>query len=60
MWHRRCARAMARNSGLRVFVANGYYDLATPYFAMRYTVNHLDLEGDLSGACAWGITTPGT
>jgi carboxypeptidase C (cathepsin A) len=40
--------ALARNSGLRVFVANGYYDLATPYFATRYTVDHLDLEGDLT------------
>lgn len=40
-------QAMTQNPGLRVFVANGYYDLATPYFATRYTMNHLDLEGDL-------------
>ncbi|QEL18003.1 S10 family peptidase [Limnoglobus roseus] len=33
--------AMAQNADLRVFVANGYYDLATPYFATQYTVNHL-------------------
>jgi carboxypeptidase C (cathepsin A) len=39
--------AMVRNPGLRVFVANGYYDLATPYFATRYTMNHLDFGGDL-------------
>ncbi len=39
--------ALARNSGLRVLVANGYYDLATPYLATRYTVDHLDLDGDL-------------
>jgi carboxypeptidase C (cathepsin A) len=39
--------AMARNPGLRVFVANGYYDLATPYLATRYTFDHLDLDGDL-------------
>lgn len=39
--------AMTRNPGLRVFVANGYYDLATPYLATRYTMNHLDLDGDL-------------
>jgi carboxypeptidase C (cathepsin A) len=38
--------AMARNPGLRVFVANGYYDLATPYLATRFTMNHLDLDGD--------------
>ena len=27
-----------------VFVANGYYDLATPYFATEYTFDHLGLE----------------
>jgi carboxypeptidase C (cathepsin A) len=39
--------ALTRNPGLRVFVANGYYDLATPYLATRYTFDHLDLDGDL-------------
>ncbi|HEY7330964.1 MAG TPA: hypothetical protein VH592_25225 [Gemmataceae bacterium] len=39
--------ALARNPGLRVFVANGYYDLATPYLATRYTFDHLDLDGEL-------------
>lgn len=33
--------AMSANADLRVFVANGYYDLATPYTATRYTFNHL-------------------
>ncbi len=36
-------RAMHRNPALRVHVASGYYDLATPYFATRYTLNHLAL-----------------
>ena len=27
-----------------MFVANGYYDLATPYFATEYTFNHLGIE----------------
>ena len=40
-------QAMTQNASLRVFVANGYYDLATPYLATRYTFNHLDLDGDL-------------
>lgn len=35
---------MTRNPYLRVFVANGYYDLATPFFGMEYTVNHLAVE----------------
>jgi carboxypeptidase C (cathepsin A) len=36
--------AMCVNPHLKVHVANGYYDLATPYFATRYTFNHLGLE----------------
>jgi carboxypeptidase C (cathepsin A) len=36
--------AMAENPALQIFVANGYYDLATPYFATRYTFDHLGYE----------------
>lgn len=32
-----------KNGQLRVFVANGYYDLATPFFGTEYTVSHLGL-----------------
>lgn len=39
--------AMNKNPSLKVHVANGYYDLATPYFATRYTFDHLGLEPDL-------------
>jgi len=44
---RELSDALNRNSHLRVFIACGYYDLATPYFAARYTVNHLDIEHSL-------------
>jgi carboxypeptidase C (cathepsin A) len=37
-------KAMAMNPFLKVLIANGYYDLATPYFATQYTFNHMDLE----------------
>lgn len=37
-------QAMARNSHLQVFVAEGIYDLATPYFAMRHTMAQLGWE----------------
>ncbi|MBN1483862.1 MAG: peptidase S10 [Chloroflexia bacterium] len=37
-------KAMCQNQNLRVFIANGYYDLATPYLATEYTVNHLALD----------------
>lgn len=36
--------AMARNPALKVFVGNGYYDLATPYFATEYTFDHLAFD----------------
>ncbi len=35
---------MSTNTHLRVLVANGYYDLPTPFFATEYTVDHLGLE----------------
>jgi carboxypeptidase C (cathepsin A) len=40
-------KAMTMNPFLKVLVANGYYDLATPYFATQYTFNHMDLDESL-------------
>lgn len=37
-------RAMSENPHLKVFVASGYYDLATPYFATIYSLSHLGLD----------------
>ena len=39
--------AIEKNPSLKVFIANGYYDLATPYFAADYTVSHLKLSPTL-------------
>jgi carboxypeptidase C (cathepsin A) len=39
--------AMTQNPYLRVFAACGYYDLATPPFAMEHTRNHLNLPEKL-------------
>jgi len=39
--------AMSKNPALKIIVANGYYDLATPYFATEYTFNHLELDPTL-------------
>ena len=33
--------ALEQNPAMRVLVANGYYDLATPFFATEYTFAHL-------------------
>jgi len=40
-------KAMTINPYLKVFVANGYYDLGTPYFATEYTFDHLGLDEGL-------------
>ncbi len=42
-------QAMTINPHLKVFIANGYYDLATPYFATEYVFNHLGLDETLRG-----------
>jgi carboxypeptidase C (cathepsin A) len=41
--------AMNINPHLKILVANGYYDLATPYYATQYTFNHLNLDPNLRG-----------
>ena len=37
-------KAIHGNPHLKVIVANGYFDLATPYFATDYTFKHLALD----------------
>jgi len=39
--------AMTYNPHLKVYVANGYFDLGTPYFATEYTFSHLGLHKSL-------------
>ncbi|MGF7217771.1 carboxypeptidase C (cathepsin A) [Spirosoma lacussanchae] len=36
--------AMTKNPYLKVHVCNGYYDMATPYFATEYTFSHMMLD----------------
>lgn len=42
-------KAMTINPHLKVLVANGFYDLATPYLATERTFNHLGLDPSLQG-----------
>ena len=35
--------AFVKNPYMKLFVANGYYDLATPFFATQYTLDHMNL-----------------
>ena len=52
-------KAISMNPYLKVYVANGYYDLATPYFATRYTINHLGLDPSLYANIALGFYEAG-
>lgn len=36
--------ALAKNPYLKIFVAMGYYDMATPYFAAQHTLHHISLD----------------
>ncbi|MES2198564.1 MAG: peptidase S10 [Chlamydiota bacterium] len=38
---------MTKNPYLQVFVASGYFDLATPFFGTEYTFHHLGLDTSL-------------
>jgi len=52
-------KAMTYNPHLKVFVANGYYDLGTPYFATEYTFNHLGLNKSLQKNISMGYYEAG-
>ena len=43
----RLRNAMQMNPALRVWVLNGYYDLATPFYGTEYTFDHLGLPKSL-------------
>jgi len=43
------SRALRRNSNLRVFVASGRYDLATPYSASDWSLAQLDVPAEVLG-----------
>jgi carboxypeptidase C (cathepsin A) len=42
-------QAMTQNPALRVLSMNGYYDMATPFFATEYVVSHMGLDPSLTG-----------
>jgi carboxypeptidase C (cathepsin A) len=44
---------------LKIFVANGYYDLATPYFATEYTFSHLGIDPSLAKNITMGYYEAG-
>lgn len=51
--------AFAKNPHMRLFVAQGYYDLATPHFAAEYTLNHMDLPSTARDNITWAYYEAG-
>jgi carboxypeptidase C (cathepsin A) len=45
--------AFAKNPYLKVLVCQGYYDLATPYFAAEYTFNHMGIHASTHANISW-------
>lgn len=39
--------AMAKNPYMKILVAQGYYDMATPFYAAEYTISALNLDPTL-------------
>ena len=52
-------QAMSQNPHLKVFVANGWYDLATPFGGSEYTFDHLGLDPSLRGNVQFGYYESG-
>ncbi len=51
--------AMAKNPYMKVFVASGYYDMATPYFATEYTISAMNLDPTLRRNISFGYYEAG-
>lgn len=51
--------AIRKNPHLHVFSANGYFDLATPFFATEYDLSHMDLPAKLVGNVQFGYYPAG-
>lgn len=43
----RLREVMSRSQRMKVFVANGYFDLATPHLATEYTFSHMGLDPEI-------------
>ena len=54
-----CRPLVRKNPKLRVFSANGYFDLATPFFATEYDLGHMSLPVKLMGNVEFGYYPAG-
>jgi carboxypeptidase C (cathepsin A) len=53
------AQALTRNPSLRVFSANGYFDLATPFFGTEIALHHLGIDPALRSHITYGYYPAG-
>jgi carboxypeptidase C (cathepsin A) len=53
------ADAIRKNPHLHVFSANGYFDLATPFFLTEYDIAHMALDPPLRGNIQFGYYPSG-
>ena len=53
------AAAMKYNPRLKVLLAGGYYDLATPFYAAIYEAHHLPIPASLAGNIEYGFFESG-
>jgi len=51
--------AIRKNPHLHVFSANGYFDLATPFYSTEYDLSHMDLPANLVGNVQFGYYPAG-
>jgi len=51
--------AFDKNPFMKLFVGSGFYDMATPYFATQYTLNHMGLDAQQHQSVALGYYPAG-
>jgi carboxypeptidase C (cathepsin A) len=51
--------AFVKNPYMKVMVAASYFDLATPYFAIEYTFNHMGLHPEMHKNVTWDFYQAG-
>ncbi|HEX4749755.1 MAG TPA: peptidase S10 [Bryobacteraceae bacterium] len=51
--------ALTKNPYMKVLVAAGYYDLATPFYAVEYTFKHMGLNPDMHKRISWAYFQAG-